>query len=276
MKESLQDALRDQRNTPTGEPFAVEGRGAERVRVGGVVEHRERFGGDGLADTVPEGRAALHHQLAREHAGDDAEDRCGEPGLEYHQWSAGGGVRRPEDEHLAPLRVGRPPRCRATGAPPRRRPHSRCEEPSRSSMSGCVPIDADAPRSQPSIPAVETMALSPRESAYIEVRTPRTRGSAPRVAASSATAIATLSSTEVASMRSSHGSMSAAPTPSGSASPTRSSAPRTTCCRGPRQGACRSRRGPTSLRGRVLHARHGSLGHRHRGPATVSDSTSPS
>ena len=126
-------------------------------------------------------------------------------------------------------------------------------------MSGCVPIDADAPRSQPSIPAVETMALSPRSR-----RTSRCGRLEPEDRRPGWPLRARLRSQPCRRPRSPRCDRPRDQCRRRRRRRVRQArpdhrAPRTTCCRGPRQGACRSRRNPTSLRGRALHARHESL-----------------
>ena len=73
MEEAVEHAVGDERDAPARQPLAVVAVGTERPLVGGIVDEGQQRRGDGVAHPVGEGRAALEHHLAVEHAADDAE-----------------------------------------------------------------------------------------------------------------------------------------------------------------------------------------------------------
>ena len=96
VEEALEHTVDHELVATAGQALAVVRLGAERARVGGVVDEGEQRRGDHLADAVGERRPALQHRLAVEHAADDPEDRGGHPRLEHERDPLGGGLGRAE------------------------------------------------------------------------------------------------------------------------------------------------------------------------------------
>ena len=65
-------------------PSASTGRGGERIRVGRVVDERQRRCTDDLAHALGEHRAALEHGIPGEGRADDAQQLCGDERVEYN------------------------------------------------------------------------------------------------------------------------------------------------------------------------------------------------
>ncbi len=84
VEEPLERAALDEGRATRREALAVAGIGAERSLVGRIVDQREQGRRDVVSDAVGKGRPTLEHALAAEHAGDDAQQPGGMPGLEHH------------------------------------------------------------------------------------------------------------------------------------------------------------------------------------------------
>ena len=92
VQEALQHAVAHELVAAAGEALAVVGLGAERARVGGVVDEGEQRRRDRLADAVGERRPALQHRLAVEHPADDPEDGRRHARLEHQREPLRGGL----------------------------------------------------------------------------------------------------------------------------------------------------------------------------------------